>query len=479
MEDPRSLLLLCGRVSCDAPAVASSSAKAANTAVAESTDQSSLQEYGVNAASLCGTSKAASGVVVLSDKMTAARLGEQQNNFSDLAIGNGTCDEEVAPPSFMVVNEGGGGEEERNNRARANEVIEQQGDAESSGGSGEEDLYENDDPITPLQVEDRSSEFGCMELETLCLENVNLTDPVAAVLMQSLPKLRHLNVSDTDVCNPWRLLDQKQSVHLQYLQQLDVKSTALSRTALEMIPKYHPNLQKFSISSTTLPPHTYANIGRLTGVAELELIGGQFYPCEPAEIFEKGISPAVQGIGLHLCSLNLEYFAHVNLEVITLNCPNLEHLDLSFTCIRVVHPCPSLGTCCSHLTSLNLAYSHIEATETDFNDQRPVAEEVALQSIIGSPPALEEVYLGGLALHNDTVTSMFSKQVHPLRTLNVSRCRMLTIEGLKHIWDRCPYLRVIDLTHCREITVNQYREFESNCFRERPGFKLEGNIDWK
>ena len=351
---------------------------------------------------------------------------------------------------------------------------------------GDEDLYEKDGSISPLVVEDHSSQFGCLELETLWLDNVNLNDQVAAVLMQNLPGLRDLNMSDTDICNPWRLLDPLQATHLKYMCYLDVKSTALSKTALEMIPKFHPDLQKFSTSSTMLPPHVYANIGHLTGVTHLELIGGQFYPCLPEEIFQQGISPAVCGIGKNLCSLNLTYFAHVEFQVIALNCPNIEYLDLSYTSISFTYPCASLGQCCPGLTSLNLTFCHIDAKEEkagekqeEEEDQVELLEEKALEIMIGHPPNLEELHLGGLAVADDTVKTIFPEQsVNPLRTLNVSRCRLITIAGVQHVWDWCPFVQSVDMTHCREITVTEYHTFEKKCFRDRPRFKMEGKIDW-
>lgn len=353
-------------------------------------------------------------------------------------------------------------------------------------GNENEDLYEKDGSIFPLVVENHSSQFGCLELETLWLDNVNLNDQVAAVLMQNLPCLRDLNMSDTDICNPWRLLDPLQTSHLKYMCYLDVKYTALSKTALEMIPKFHPDLQQFSTSSTMLPPHVYANIGHLTGVTHLELIGGQFYPCLPEEIFLQGISPAVCGIGKNLCSLNLTYFAHVEFQVIALNCPKIEYLDLSHASISFTYPCASLGQCCPGLTSLNLAFCHIDAKEEkagekqeEEDDQGELLEEKALEIMIGHPPNLEELYLGGLAVADDTMKTIFPEQsINPLRTLNISRCRLITIAGVRHVWDWCPFVQSVDMTHCREITVTEYHTFEKKCFRDRPRFKMEGKIDW-
>ena len=346
-------------------------------------------------------------------------------------------------------------------------------------GDSDEDLYENDDPVVlPLNVEDHSSEFGCLELETLWLDNVNLNDQVCAILLQSLPNLRDLNLSDTDICNPWRLLDTARSSHLRLLQNLDVKSTALSRTALEMIPKFHPDLHKFSISSTTLPPHTYANIGKLTGVANLELIGGQFYPCEPEEIFTKGIAPAVHAIGIHLHSLNLTYIAHINFEVIAMNCPVIEHLDVSSTLIAVAYPCVSLGNCCPRLVSLNLGSSHINAKEGEGDNAHPVSAEKALEMMLGQPRALEELDLSGLTVTDETLKSIFPVPLHPLCVINLSRCNKVSIAGVQHIWEQCPHLKSIDITHCREITLADFQNFEKSCHHSRPIFKQEGRLNW-
>lgn len=345
--------------------------------------------------------------------------------------------------------------------------------------NGEDDLYEDDGPITLLDVEDHSNEYGCLNLVTLSLDNVNIIDPVAAILMQSLPRLRDLNLSDTDISNPWRFLDPLHTSHLIELEDLDIKSTALSRTALEMIPKFHPNLQKLSISSTTLPPHTYANIGRLTGVADLELIGGQFYRCDPEEIFDKGIAPAISGIGKHLQSLNLTYFAHVEFEVIIGSCPKLEHLDLSYTSTSVWFPCSSLGDCCPQLKTLNLQTCNIDAKEGSKDDPQFVSHTKALERMIGQPRNLEVLKLGGSAVSNDTLKYIFPNNVYPLRVLDLSRCKTVTIDGVEYVWKKCPFIRRIDLTYCKEITVNDSNSFTTKCFKERPLFKLEGQLIWK
>ena len=361
------------------------------------------------------------------------------------------------------------------------EVADSDG-TETAEGDSDEDLYENDDPVVlPLNVEDHSSEFGCLELETLSLVNVNLNDQVCAVLLQSLPNLRSLNLSDTDICNPWRLLEPSAcSNHLRMLQSLNVISTALSRTALEMIPKYHPDLRKFSISSTTLPPHLYANIGKLTGVADLELIGGQFYPCEPVEIFEKGISPVINAIGMHLQSLNLSYFAHVTFEVIVKNCPRIEHLDLSRTTVSVNYPCVSLGDCCPQLVSLNLGFSRIDAREKHGNGElRPVSAEKALEMMLGQPRMLEELDISGQPITDESIKNVFPVEVrHPLSVVDLSRCHHMTIVGVQHVWNQCPNLRSVDLSHCRQITQPDFEQFKQSCLLSRPMFKQEGKLVW-
>ena len=367
-------------------------------------------------------------------------------------------------------------EEEQENQRGINRQQVQPG---VNPDNSDEDLYENDSLLTALNVEDDSTEYGCLDLKTLWLDNVNINDPVAAVLMQSLHRLRDLNLSDTDICNPWRLLDPSCTSHLVELEDLDIKSTALSRTALEMIPKFHPDLQRFSISSTTLPPHTYANIGRLTGVAYLELIGGQFYPCEPEEIFDKGIAPAISGIGKHLRSLNLTYFAHVKFEVIPKSCPKLEHLDLSFTSTSLWYPCESLGDCCPNLKVLNLAFCHVDAKEGNENDPQPVDPSKALEKMIGQPRNLEVLKMGGSAVTDDTLRNIFPRAVHPLRVLDLSRCSAATIHGVEYVWEKCPFIRRIDLTYCKEITVDNSNQFQKKCFKERPLFKLEGKLIWK
>lgn len=389
---------------------------------------------------------------------------------------------QAVPEAAMYGAGVGGTREERENALSKSEQVEANGNQGDSDSNDEEDLYEDDVPMSPLVVDDHSAEFGCLSLETLWLDNVNITDPVAAVLMQNLPRLRDLNLSDTDICNPWRLLKPSQSSHLRLLCHLDVKSTALSRTALEMVPKFHPDLQKFSISSTTLPPHTYANIGRLTGVADLELIGGQFYPCEPEEIFQQGIAPAVCGIGKHLCSLNLTYFAHIEFEVIVLNCPKIEQLDLSFTGISLTYPCASLGACCPYLTTLNLAYCHIDAKEKkqhENHDPPEISQERVLECMIGQPPNLEELHLNGLSVPDAAVKGIFPGLSHPLRTLDISRCKLITIAGVVHIWERCPHMQLVNMTNCKAITLADYQRFEVRCFKERPRFRVEGRIEWK
>lgn len=369
------------------------------------------------------------------------------------------------------------GEERGEERAEEEEDGYAEDETQDTGEQSGEDVdpYEDDTSVSALEVEDHSHEYGCLELETLWLENVNLTDQVAAVLFQSLRHLRDINLSDTDICNPWRLLRTTDCAHLRHLEDLDVKSTALSRTALIMIPDFHPDLQKLSISSTTLPPPTYKHVARLGGIAELELIGGQFYPCEPEEIFTNGIVPAVSGVGEHLQSLNLTYFAHIEFSKIILSCPIIRHLDLSYTDIFVVFPCPSVGEMCPHLTTLHLDFAHIEARDSS---NQIIPEDRVVQKMIGETPVLEEIFLCGVTLTDEALRTMFPGARYPLRIMNVSRCSKLTIAGVQHVWSKCPLLTSIDITHCKEIAVADYKTFSKDC-QERPIFKLEGILEWK
>ena len=394
---------------------------------------------------------------------------------------NCTQEEEVNKKGRDVFLDGKDGDDNGDNEGDDNGDDDDDDDddddnSDNQQGSDEEDLYENDSSELPLDVEDHSGEFGCLDLETLWLDNINLTDQVAAVLLQSLPHLRDVNLSYTGICNPWRLIDTSCAPHLKCLEDLDVKSTALSRTALQMILEFHPELQKLSISSTTLPPQTYCTIAQLTDLAELELIGGQFYPCDAEKIFVEGLIPAIRGVGAHLQSLNLTYFAHVKFDEVVLNCPRLQHLDLSYTYISITHPCPSIGQRCPNLTCLNLEYAHIEAMDAS---KEPVDPEKVIPQMIGEPLALEELHLCGLVVSDIGLLTMYPGAEYPLRVLDVSRCKMLTVAGVEHLWKRCPHLTSIDLAHCKSITSVEFLTFEKQCKETRPIFKLEGTINWK
>lgn len=363
------------------------------------------------------------------------------------------------------------------------------GSEEGGEGGSEEETSEEEEageeegtasPLFPLLTEDCSDECGCLWLDTLWLDYVTLDDQVAAELMRHLTGLRDISLSDTNICNPWQLLSLEQAPHLRHLRHLDIRSTALSKSALGMIPRCHPDLQKLSISSTMLPPTTYANIGHLTGVTELELIGGQFYLSPPEDIFRLGIAPAIQSIGTHLCSLNLTYIAHLEFQVIPANCPRLEHLDLSYARVMVNFPSPSLGSNCPHLTRLNLSHCHIDAHKEGKGRQgSPSLGDDALEKMIGQPLELEEVFLSGLNVSDATLKAVFPCVFHPLCILNVANCKLPSIAGIEHVWARCPYLDTLDLTNCREITQADFQRFRQKCFQERPRFKAEGRLYWR
>lgn len=369
-------------------------------------------------------------------------------------------------------------EEEENQRGKnvSRNGSEAESDTEAVNGV-EGDFYRDDPPAYPLEVEDHSEDVGCLELDTLWLENVNLTDQVAAVLLQTLLHLRDVNFSGTDICNPWRLIDKSCSKHFKHLEDLDIKSTSLSRSALQMVPEFHPNLRKLSISSTTLPPATYRNITKLSGLGDLQLIGGQFYPCEPDEIFVNGILPAVSGVGRHLESLNMAFFAHVEISKIALCCPVIRHLDLSRTDIFFTCPCSSLGKHCPNLVSLNLGHAHIEAR--DPSTLRVVSEDTAIHQIIGEPRGLEELHLCGLTLSSEGVRTLFHGVKYPLKFIDTEFCKTLTIAGLCHLWKVCPLLTRIDMTHSRDISISDCKRFADHCYETRPAFKSEGTLNWK
>lgn len=489
LDDPNNLLVLCGRV---AVSTSKCSTVGSNSSMAlDPTSLTAKREQGLlnsdTKGDVTGNMERLTNMPALVDNVAKTQQPRDggsyaeneyvtvQSNDSDAsadnvegAAGNGTWAEEKG---YSTKEEEENKGVQRDASQDGSEARDQQ-DAESA----DVDLYEDDSTVSALEVEDHSLEFGCLELETLWLENVNLTDQVAAVLLQSLPHLRDINLSDTDICNPWRLMDKSRSVHLRSLVDLDVKSTALSRTALQMIPDFHPGLLKLAISSTTLPPPTYGHVAKLTAIAELELIGGQFYPCEPEEIFTNGIMPAVSGVGLNLQSLNLTYFAHVEFTKVILSCPVIRHLDLSHTDIFLTCPCPSVGRHCPNLTSLNLGYAHIEAKDAS---GQFIAEEEVTQQMIGECLVLEELHLCGLTVTDDGVRTMYPGGEYPLKTLNLSRCKKLTIAGIRYLWDKCQFLNNVDMTHCKEVSVADYKAFVENCRETRPIFRLEGTVEWK
>jgi hypothetical protein len=376
-------------------------------------------------------------------------------------------------------------EEEQNQRGKDNDDASSRNDSEAESDDNKDgvngvvgDFYQDDPPaVCPLEVEDHNGDVGCLELDTLWLENVNLTDQVAAVLLQTLFHLREVNFSGTDICNPWRLIDKSSSKHYRHLEDLDIKSTSLSRSALQLIPEIHPDLWKLSISSTTLPPPTYRNITKLSGLGDLQLIGGQFYPCEPDEIFVNGILPAVSGVGRHLESLNMTFFAHVDISKIALSCPVIRHLDLSHTDIFFTIPCSSLSKHCPYLVSLNLSHAHIEAR--DPSTLRVLSEDAAIQQMVGEPNGLEELNLSGLTLSSDGIRTLFHDVKYPLKCINVEFCKTLTVAGMCHLWKVCPLLTRIDMTHSRDISISDCERFVVHCHESRPAFKLEGTLNWK
>ena len=491
-SDPRTLLVLCGKRVAERPGFSSPAHNGTSTDEARvfSEEHSSdhvAKEAAANVCDTCGRRKAVLALPVGTAPVPILDQPMELNNPQPPA-------QHVPVPSPHPVSLSSPvallcqctvDKDEQEGLQPALEVTREEYENQRAGGrlasdtSGDEDLYENDAMLIALNVEDHSSEYGCLDLETLWLDNVNINDQVMAVLLKYLPRLRDLNLSDTDISNPWLLLDPICCTHLLELVELDIKSTALSRTALELIPKFHPDLHRLSISSTTLPPHTYANIGKLTGVADLELIGGQFYLCEPKEIFDKGIAPAIYGIGMHLRFLNLTYFAHIEFEVIPKSCPKLEHLDLSFTSITLQCPCDSLGDCCPGLRSLNLAFCHTKASKAGGDPAQSVSPSDALQNMIGQPLGLVDLNISGLAVSDDTLKNIFPQDVHLLQVLDLSRCSLVTVTGVEYVWSKCPFLHTIDLTYCREITVNVLNGFEKRCYDERPIFKQEGKLVWK
>ena len=492
LEDPENLLVLCGRVAVKVPPINTShlgkmageeSCTLNPDSMSELEEKAAFMEERIMNMKLDSSAQescAGEGEPPCEGACACGVLSEYVDAQSKNGDASVFCDSIMENAIDNGRNLDGRGdqlstrEEEKNKRGQ--NVSRSSSESSEAAGNRDERLYEDDSSVCPLEVQDHSGEYGCLELETLWLDNVNLSDQVAAVLLQTLLHLRDINLSNTDICNPWRLIDRSYCNHLKFLEDLDVKSTALSRAALETIPDFHPNLRRLSISSTTLPPPTYGNISKLTGIVELELIGGQFYPCEPDEIFTNGIVPAVNGVGGHLQSLSLTYFAHVEFSKITMRCPMIRNMDLSRTEIFVTTPCPSIGEHCPNLINLNLGYARIEARD---RDGQIVSEAIAIQHMMGEPPMLEELHLCGLTVTDDFLRTMYHRAKYPLESLNVSRCKKLTIAGIRDLWTKCPLLTYIDVTHCKDITPADCKVFEENCREIRPIFKVEGMIHWK
>ena len=182
--------------------------------------------------------------------------------------------------------------------------------------------------------------------------------------------------------------------------------------------------------------------------------------------------------GKLLQMLNISGMENVDTEVLGICCKSLRCLimadcrDVTGSCIHVSTDQESksltLAQACPKLHTLNLHNCH-------FTQHKPLAEH--LTSILSNSAELQEIDLSGIEQLSDEIITQFTQSsvLSKLRSINLSRCREITVEPVESLLETCKDLAQLNLSHCQNISLRD-AEHLRKMSRDR---SLNPNITWE
>jgi len=312
---------------------------------------------------------------------------------------------------------------------------------------------------------------GCRDLQDLNLEFVSLesSESVMINLLKGLKSLQILNICCTglNIHKVWEVLLTESK--LMELAELDVSCLDVTGDVFTHIGLTHPNIHKLHCLDTSFFDGMKQDFN-FPNITDLAIATAN----DNRSILR--LNNIIKKVGNNLVRFHIgNYCGHptVSWNIIVKNCPNLEHLDLSYCRINISCDYEDevilvLGYYCPNISELIL-----HRTEIIFN-QRTVVGYYG--TILGPCQRLREFQAHGTSIADVDIITIFSNE-HINRVQDIQLANTdISSDAVIQILSVAPYLERIILRGCKKVDIRDYAVLKSKASEPR---RVHPQILWE
>jgi len=297
--------------------------------------------------------------------------------------------------------------------------------------------------------------LGCRGLEEINFEFVNLENAEAIVItvIKKLQNLQVLNLCGTflNISDIWEVL-YLERVKVD-LRELDVSCLDVSGNVFNHIGHLHPNIRKLNCLDTSF--FEGMENFNFTKINELAIA----IPNDAQSISR--LARLITDIGRNLGKLQLGNYCGyptISWNVIITNCPNLEHLDLSYCKIEIPPDDQNekFSLMKDHCQVLSVLI--LNRTELRQNNRKALPGYYGL--IMGPCQNLRQFSANGTLLADVDLNLIFSAPVYKIQVLELANTDV-SVNSIITVWMLAPCLEKINLCGCKRVNVTGYNHLKS------------------
>ena len=320
--------------------------------------------------------------------------------------------------------------------------------------------------VAALCTHHNPDEVGCFDIVHFDVTATSVTTKSLGVILLGLPKLRKLRFSDISGESDLGLV----AVPLLRIEHLDLFGTFLVDSDLKHLIDNCPMLTALKLNlSSILSSIVTDHLPLLSHLKFLDLGGAS-----DGIVFDD-VETFLKRRGDQLESLNLSGLNDVRISVFCAYCKSLRELILAH-CENVdpVLPAtadstreekaslPHLGSrlsdFCPQLFSIDLSFTTFRG-----NDRDPDLCSVSVCGILCDHSNLRTLSLKNVDVNDEILEQMCgSSSSLALKTLDLTNCNAITVKSVSSILDRCRNLRLLDVSHCKQIGLAFVSEVKRN-----------------
>ena len=297
--------------------------------------------------------------------------------------------------------------------------------------------------------------LGCPDLQELNLEFVNL-EGAETIMVTTLKKLHNLqifNICGTflNISEIWEIL-YTERIALD-LRELDLSCLDVTGDVFTHIGSLHPNLQKLNCLDTSFFEGVKEDLD-LPNIHDLAIATAN------DENSLLRLNNLIVKVGTNLRKLQIGNYCGyptVTWNNIVQNCPNLEHLDLSYCKINIPvddKKALVLKDYCPKMSMLIL-----NRTEVQQNKRRAYG---CYGLILGACQELKQLSANSTAMAETDLQNIFSHivPVYKIQILELTNTDV-SVDSIVKVWMLAPCLEKVTLNGCKRVNSTGYKRLKS------------------